>query len=248
MGDKVTMTVDEDLLERALQEEAAEEAAAKYAPKPRIRAAHQCRHEGCDSAWEWDLYLHVRYGRHHVAVESIGPIKRVRCCERHRKAATNFVLSDVNKKIISVELAKIGRLCIDWDNAMIEYVPRGEAPWGPVACKRSRRIDAYWGVESMATLQISEFEKLGNVIGSGAAQVAPLDLVIATQTVAISGTSAQSTALNVRTKYVRLDTDTRCAVTAAADPTALTTMTPLEANLPEYFSCSGGVKIAAITI
>ena len=100
----------------------------------------------------------------------------------------------------------------------------------------------------MATLQITEFEKLGNVIGSGAAQVAPLDLALATQTVTISGTSAQSTALNARTKYVRLETDTRCAVTAGADPTATATMTALDANSPEYFAVAGTLKIAAITI
>ena len=132
VGDKVTMTVDEDLLERALIEEAADEAKAKSAPKPADpRRAHQCRHEGCDSAWEWDLVLHVRYGWHHVAVESIGPIRRVRCCEKHRKAATNFILSEVNKKVISTELAKIGRLGILWDQAMVEYVPKGEEAWGP---------------------------------------------------------------------------------------------------------------------
>lgn len=132
MSDMVNMTVDKDLLERALEQEVEEEATAKSAPKPPDpRRANQCRHDGCDSAYEWDLYLHVRYGLHLVAIETIGPVKRVRCCENHRKAATRFILSDTNKKIISVELAKIGRLGIDWDNAMIEYVPRGEEPWGP---------------------------------------------------------------------------------------------------------------------
>lgn len=100
----------------------------------------------------------------------------------------------------------------------------------------------------MATLQITEFESLGNVPGSGAAQVAPLDRVIATQNVTISGASAQSTALNARTRYVRLETDTRCAVTAAPSPTAVAGMTALDANAPEYFSCTGLLKIAAITI
>lgn len=100
----------------------------------------------------------------------------------------------------------------------------------------------------MATLQISEFESLGNVPASGAVQVAPIDRVIASQNVTISGASAQSTALNARTRYVRLETDTRCAVTAAANPTAIAGMTALDANAPEYFSCAGAIKIAAITI
>lgn len=100
----------------------------------------------------------------------------------------------------------------------------------------------------MATLQITEFESLGNVPGSGAVQVAPLDRVIANQAVTISGTSAQSAALNVRTRYVRIETDTRCAITAALSPTATATMTALDANAAEYFSCMGGLKIAAITI
>jgi hypothetical protein len=91
--------------------------------------AHQCHHDGCDSPCVWDVYLHIRYGWHHVATESLK--STVRVCDKHKKHANDFILSEYNKKIISRRLATIGRLAIDWPNAMIEFVPCGEISWGP---------------------------------------------------------------------------------------------------------------------
>ena len=93
------------------------------------RRAHQCHRDSCDSAAQWDVYLHIRYGVRLKAIESLK--SSVRVCESHRKAAHDFILSAHNKKRISAELAKIGRLNIDWDSAVIEFVPSGEAAWGP---------------------------------------------------------------------------------------------------------------------
>lgn len=93
------------------------------------RRAHQCHVDGCDSACIWDVYLHIRYGWQLRAIESLK--STVKVCDRHKKHANDFILSEHNKATISRELAKIGRLNIDWPNAMIEFVPCGEASWGP---------------------------------------------------------------------------------------------------------------------
>lgn len=100
----------------------------------------------------------------------------------------------------------------------------------------------------MATLYITEFGVMGK---DGANDVIPCaqQLPIAEQTRSLSGTSAQSSALNAQTKYVRLQTDFDCFVLFGTNPTALTTSMPLAANTPEYFGVPGGItlKIAAIT-
>lgn len=93
------------------------------------RRAHQCSKDGCDSAAVYEVWLHFRYGRHLVATETLKTSLRV--CHRHRRAANDYVLSERNKGIISAEMAKHGRLGIDWQRAMIEFVPIGEAAWGP---------------------------------------------------------------------------------------------------------------------
>lgn len=94
-----------------------------------IRLAHQCRHDGCDTQAEYEVFLHIRYGVHLKAIETLKSSLRV--CDRHKKAANDYLLSERNRKIISTRLATIGRLGIDWDNAIVEFVPAGESPWGP---------------------------------------------------------------------------------------------------------------------
>lgn len=89
-----------------------------------IRRAHQCRHDGCDSPALYEVYLHLRYGLHLVAIETLRSTLCV--CDKHKKHAERFITSDHNKRSISAELAKIGRLGIDWDNAVVEFVPFGE--------------------------------------------------------------------------------------------------------------------------
>lgn len=126
MIDTTDMT-DEALFERVV----AEEQAASRSPKPiDLRRAHQCRHDGCDSRAQWEVYVHLRYGLHHKAIESLKCTIRV--CDLHRKEAAAFITTPHNKKVISTKLATIGRLSIDWDNAMVEFVPCGEKPWSPV--------------------------------------------------------------------------------------------------------------------
>jgi hypothetical protein len=103
----------------------------EHAPEKKFdsRRAHQCHHDGCDSPAEWEVYLHIHYGLHHAASQTLK--STVRVCDRHRRHANDYILSETNKALISRELAKIGRLRIDWANAMIEFVPCGEIAWGP---------------------------------------------------------------------------------------------------------------------
>jgi len=98
------------------------------------RRKHQCHRDGCDSPAVWQVFLHFRYGWHLVAIETMK--STIRVCDRHRRAANDFILSSHNKKTISREMAKMGRLNIDWDNAMIEFVPLNEETWGLHALER----------------------------------------------------------------------------------------------------------------
>lgn len=67
-----------------------------------------------------------------------------------------------------------------------------------------------------------------------------------TQSVAVSGTSAQSTAITANAGYVRLFSTTLCHIRMGSNPTATTSNMPLGANVPEYFVCPSGSKIAVI--
>jgi hypothetical protein len=67
-----------------------------------------------------------------------------------------------------------------------------------------------------------------------------------TQSVAVSGTSAQSTAVSAATGYVRLFATTLCHIRIGSNPTATTSNMPLGANVPEYFVVPSGMKVAAI--
>lgn len=98
----------------------------------------------------------------------------------------------------------------------------------------------------MPTLYITEYERLGSD-GDGRPMPVAGREIIAHQTRSLSGTSAQSSAFNSRTKYVRLFTDTACFVLFGANPTATTSHTPLAANSAEYFEVNGSDKIAART-
>ena len=97
----------------------------------------------------------------------------------------------------------------------------------------------------MATLYITEYEDVGPTL-SQIAQ-APQEPRIANQTVAIGGTSTQSSAFNVRTRLVRLHTDAICSVDFGASPTAVATESRMAANTTEFFGVTPGHKVAVIT-
>lgn len=93
----------------------------------------------------------------------------------------------------------------------------------------------------MATLYISEFA----VISIPGAPIAPGE-VIASQTVAIGGSSTQSNAFNAQTRYVRVNTDAACSVVFGANPTATTSNERWPADQTDHRSVEPGSKIAVI--
>ncbi len=97
----------------------------------------------------------------------------------------------------------------------------------------------------MATLYVSEFPGVlpdGNGNVPQAVQMPPL----AEQTVAISGTHAESNAFDARTAIVRVIADSVCSITVDAAPVATTGMLRMAADSPEYFKVAPGQKISVI--
>lgn len=79
----------------------------------------------------------------------------------------------------------------------------------------------------MATLYIKEYQKMkhddkGFLIGPG--------VLVAQQKVTISGTTAQSSALDAKTQFVVLEADVPCQYTYGSNPTATATSLYLSAN------------------
>lgn len=94
-----------------------------------------------------------------------------------------------------------------------------------------------------ATLYVSEF---GNYQPNALpAAFAPANTM---QTVAVTGTSAQSSAFGSNTVLIRLFADAAmCVVVGGSSPTATATSQPMAANQVEYFLVRPGDKVAAIT-
>lgn len=99
----------------------------------------------------------------------------------------------------------------------------------------------------MATLSIREYEHIAHV-ANGTVPVG-IEPAIATQTVAIGGSSVPSAAFNVRTKFVRLATDTACSFDFGVNPTAPAGRQDLAAGQTEYFgvTADGTLKVAVRT-
>jgi len=100
----------------------------------------------------------------------------------------------------------------------------------------------------MAKLWITEFGEMANQTRSedigGVPQVAKLPSVAA-QVVTFT-TSAQSAALNPRTRFVRIISDANCHALAGANPTATTSNMRIVADAAEYFAVEPGQKIAVV--
>ena len=98
----------------------------------------------------------------------------------------------------------------------------------------------------MATVYISEYagqpiDRNGQLLPAGE------EPALAYQTVAIGGVSAQSSAFNSKTKFVRIHTDAICSIKFGTSPTAVATETRLAANTTEFFGVQLGQKVAVIT-
>lgn len=66
------------------------------------------------------------------------------------------------------------------------------------------------------------------------------------QKVAISGSSAQSSAVSSTTNCVRLCADTDCFVAIGSNPTATSSSFYLPAKVPQVLGCSPSDKVAVI--
>lgn len=105
----------------------------------------------------------------------------------------------------------------------------------------------------MAVLYITEFAQLAPQPVGQTGQVA-MQPPLAEQTVSLSSTSAASNAFNSQTRFVRLHTDTICAVEFGTSPTAVgsgggSPTARMAANQTEYFGVPAGAsfKVAGVT-
>jgi GTP cyclohydrolase I len=100
----------------------------------------------------------------------------------------------------------------------------------------------------MATLYISEHTVIGLDRADRVAQAVTVP-PIAEQTITLTATSAQSSALNAQTTVIRVQADFPCFVAFGTNPTAATTSMPLSSGIPEYFTVpvNTSLKVAART-
>lgn len=105
----------------------------------------------------------------------------------------------------------------------------------------------------MAKLYITEYANNGRELKKNISQTAS-EPRLADQTIAIGASSAQSSALNAKTRIVRLHTDAICSVAVGDNPTATANAFRMAANQTEYIAVSDDLflngaapKIAVIT-
>jgi len=97
----------------------------------------------------------------------------------------------------------------------------------------------------VAFIYISEYDVMP-VLG-GHSVPTGMEPAIATQRIAIGGSSEQSAAFNARTTFVRIHTDAICSILFGVSPTATTSTPRLGANATEFFGVVPGHKVANIT-
>jgi len=97
----------------------------------------------------------------------------------------------------------------------------------------------------VAKIFITELKDMAPSDSGAGLQIARMP-PIAEQAVTITGTSAQSAALNAQTKFVRITSDGVAQIAFGANPTATTNSLRMGAGTVEYFGVVGGSKIAAI--
>jgi hypothetical protein len=103
----------------------------------------------------------------------------------------------------------------------------------------------------MAVLYIAEYAEA--VIVQGSLLPVPTEPPLAEQTVAIGGTSTQSSALNAKTRFIRLHTDAICSILVGVNPTATTGKQRMAAGQTEFkrvdklTTAAGTTKVAVIS-
>jgi hypothetical protein len=98
----------------------------------------------------------------------------------------------------------------------------------------------------MASLYVEEFAALGQSANGNAVQAGEQP-ALAVQKITIDVTSAQSSAFNANTRFVRVHTDATCSYAFGANPTATAGYPRLVAGATEYFGVEPGHKVAVIT-
>lgn len=97
----------------------------------------------------------------------------------------------------------------------------------------------------MTALYISEFENAGTIFSTS--PTAPPVPALVEQNVALSGSSAQSSAFSAITRLVLIATDTACCLAFGTNPTATATYHRLGANEARFYVVNPGDKVAGIT-
>lgn len=99
----------------------------------------------------------------------------------------------------------------------------------------------------MARLSIREYEHI-SAVARGIVPVGE-EPAIANQTLTISGASSPSAAFNVRTRFVRIHTDTNCSLDWGTSPVAVAGSCDMVAGQTEYFGVTNatGMKVAVIS-
>ena len=98
----------------------------------------------------------------------------------------------------------------------------------------------------MATLYITECSEAGFQQVANGLPVAALPALVE-QTVAIGGTSEQSSAFSTRTRVIRVHTDAICSILVGSNPTATAAKLRLPADAVEYFAVQPSDKLAVIS-
>ena len=100
----------------------------------------------------------------------------------------------------------------------------------------------------MATLYVAEYATGGFAQVGGAVVQTSHEPPLAEQTVAIGGSSAQSSAFNAQTTLIRLHCDAICSVLFGTNPTAAAINQRYAANQTEYKTVPRGqsYKVAVI--
>lgn len=96
-------------------------------------------------------------------------------------------------------------------------------------------------------LFLTEYASLASDIGSSGI-AAPLEPAIVDQSVAVSGSSTQSSAFNARTSFVMVHAQEACCVQWGTNPTAVTTKQRMAAGETRFVGIPAGksFKVAVI--
>lgn len=95
-------------------------------------------------------------------------------------------------------------------------------------------------------IDITEYEQL-TIDSLGRVILVGQEPARTNQQIVISGSSAQSSAFNDATRFVRLHSDTTCRFAIGPNPTAAATSPRLVAGVTEYLGVRPGHKIAVIS-